>query len=844
MYRPIMARCRFVLIVLLSILLMLLGSVSAAQEAPKRPFAMAIDAWESTLQQYENQFAGKVLSDQQRAKLSEITEEATRFRADARERIDYFDQLLKALGDAPEEGQAEEPAAVQEKRAALQAEKDDYLTREKFSSLAIERIRILDSTDVADQQSERIESLWQHRHSVLNITTWPRIGEHLLAAEEGENPWLSMAAVSWFLAQAIGYWFIFFFSHRFFIGYFNRLESQHTDKAISIWYKLSTRLVNLVINVPLAIGLWMLVVWMVKAMDWPSFAMPITSLPLSTVLFSEKVVREPFAMNLVLYAVLGYVVLRAILAPRNTWWGLVTIKRPNAKLLVRYVPQLLLLALLLFYLHEVMEKAHFTEESVSLLMTLGLALYAYWLNITRKRFLSGLSHPTEEGAAATNPKTTHDHDPYQWLYNLLNRLLFLSSLLIVVSALLGYQNLAVRVAVSIAFTGLVTVIFLATRNVLNILLEELTYYLQREERPNLIAEKASDTPQDTDQHQDHAPDMVVMIAKMLMNLCLLIAFLVSISLLWGYPVEQMNSLASKVITGVEIGDKTLSLQKIGLGLAFLFIGIAIAGFLNRMIVRSESLSKTTSEGVRYSIGTIFRYIFIVLTFLFSISMMGLDLSSLGFFAGALGVGIGFGLQSIVQNFVSGLILLIQRPMEIGDWVEIGTSTGVVKKINLMNTEIETFERAILIFPNSDVMSATFTNKTRGNKQGRVEIPIGVAYGSDTQEVERILKEIAQRHPKVMKYQPIMVLFREFADSSLNFELRFFIYDVFSSLSVASDIRYQIDEAFKAANIEIPFPQHVVHMQREPSSDSAETETLAAHSPQTVSADPIQAMPDA
>jgi small-conductance mechanosensitive channel len=179
------------------------------------------------------------------------------------------------------------------------------------------------------------------------------------------------------------------------------------------------------------------------------------------------------------------------------------------------------------------------------------------------------------------------------------------------------------------------------------------------------------------------------------------------------------------------------------------------------------------------------------------------------------VGIGFGLQNVVNNFVSGLILLFERPIKTGDWVVVGETEGFVKRIRIRSTQIQTFDRADVIVPNSDLISHQVTNWMLYDPLGRIKVRVGVAYGSDTEKVRDILLEVASGHDMVIKDgsapEP-QVLFRGFGDSSLDFELRCHIDHIDYRLLVISDLNFAIDKAFREHGIEIPFPQRDIHVQ--------------------------------
>jgi small-conductance mechanosensitive channel len=190
--------------------------------------------------------------------------------------------------------------------------------------------------------------------------------------------------------------------------------------------------------------------------------------------------------------------------------------------------------------------------------------------------------------------------------------------------------------------------------------------------------------------------------------------------------------------------------------------------------------------------------------------MGGNLSNIALIAGALSLGIGFGLQNIVNNFISGIILLFERPIKVGDWIIFNGQEGIVKQINIRSTELETWQKSNIIIPNADILSNSIINMTLENKLGRVDIKVGVAYGSDIDKVKRVLLEIADDNPKVLKKPEPSVVFTDFADSSQVLELRCHLSDIMSRLFVASDIRSEISRRFIEEKIEMPFPQVVVH----------------------------------
>ncbi len=286
-----------------------------------------------------------------------------------------------------------------------------------------------------------------------------------------------------------------------------------------------------------------------------------------------------------------------------------------------------------------------------------------------------------------------------------------------------------------------------------------------------------------------------------------------------HVVNLSEATMQQIFLVLQQGFQLGSLKVIPERIFWAFVAFSLLYLLSnwikaRIAVYLSSRSRYLERGAREATLTMFGYTGVAIAIIVALGIAGATFTNLAIIAGALSVGIGFGLQNIVNNFVSGLILLFERPIKTGDWIVVGNTEGYVKKISIRSTQIQTFDRSDVIVPNSDLISNQVTNWMLYDQSGRVRVPVGVAYGTDTSQVREILTGVAEQHQDVIHNNDnykIRVLFLAFGDSSLNFELRCYIRNVDHRLQVLSDLNFAIDQAFRENGIEIPYPQRDIHI---------------------------------
>lgn len=275
---------------------------------------------------------------------------------------------------------------------------------------------------------------------------------------------------------------------------------------------------------------------------------------------------------------------------------------------------------------------------------------------------------------------------------------------------------------------------------------------------------------------------------------------------WGFSGADIRDWVKSALFGFEIGSFHISLVRLLLGIALFMALLFATRVIQRRLRESILLPPKMDAGIANSIDMAVGYAGTALAAIIAVSYAGFDITSLAIVAGALSVGIGFGLQSIVNNFVSGLILLVERPIKVGDWVVVGNEQGNVRKISVRSTEIETFDRASLIVPNSELIAGRVLNWTHRNALGRVVLKFNAGPNADPNKVLAILRECASRHRDVLRNPEPLAVFEGYTSAATEFSLRVLLSDINNGLKVQSDLRIAAFEALKAGEIGLPAPQ--------------------------------------
>ena len=292
---------------------------------------------------------------------------------------------------------------------------------------------------------------------------------------------------------------------------------------------------------------------------------------------------------------------------------------------------------------------------------------------------------------------------------------------------------------------------------------------------------------------------------------------------WGLFGSVQKAVAGLLALGFDIGSQRISVGLVIAAVGTLYVSVIFSRVLPKVLLDEKVAGAGLERGVKVSVMYLIQYFIVFIGFLITIMVIGLDLTKLTIILSAFGVGIGFGLQGIVNNFISGLMLLFEQPVRIGDTIEMDGVWAEIERIGLRSTTVRTLDDAEMIIPNANLVSNEVTNWTLSNRRARVIITVGVAYGSDIPLVIETLLACTADNKLIAKSPEPQVLFRSFGESSLNFELRIWIKEVDDRLVVSSELHQEIDRRFRQANIEIAFPQRDLHLR------SSDSQVIVQHS---------------
>ena len=499
------------------------------------------------------------------------------------------------------------------------------------------------------------------------------------------------------------------------------------------------------------------------------------------------------ALYYLLCIFLANAVVRVVFAPYNGMWRLINIDDAKAKVMTGAFYFSFFCTGISDMLLHIAEEAELSSELIYFLLLVSCAVKACCLTLVVKRVFwetSAVTEPTDEAAEDDEAADAKTRTAF--------RIMFMASmfaLAVVGVALFGYPRLAAfiinRFLISLLVIGVFVVanksVFEMIKRILLFNFWVKTFRVRRQ-----LIEKI---------------DFWLGVG---LNSLFTVLAVLAVLMLWGVSTDLLLQSIKKILFGFKVGSVEISLLSILLGIGVFFACLSLVKVMRRKLFENILSHVEMDDGIRHSLASGFGFVGFVLAVFLAIAVMGGDLSNIALVAGALSVGIGLGLQDIVNNFVSGIILLFERPVKVGDWVIINGEEGRIKQINIRSTEVETFKKASVIIPNATLLSTSVTNLTHSNNWSRQSVNVGVAYGTDPKKVTDVLMECARGNRKVLKNPAPYVLFKDFGPSSLDFELRCYTSDIWTGWQIPSELRYEIDRRFREEGIEIPFNQLVVH----------------------------------
>jgi small-conductance mechanosensitive channel len=778
-----------------AVCLVCLSAVQGAQET-SRPFRIVMEEWDRSLDFIEQELAQRIVPEARsvvlRDRLVKIRAEAIEVEAEARRDLKPLRGQMSALGTRPPEGQPPEPEEITERRQKLSENIVLLEARIKQAQLVLSRVELLQK----DIQARAYRRLVENLSRIAPVPVAPGTVAKAVPELLGHLGTLARTPVVWWAGLSPENQSLFLFEQvpivlliTVLIGWvlrFALLRWCGHDPAIE--RPTYARRLIAAIAAGLAYGI---VPALILAGLWFRLTHEGT---LVTGLFADVLAAICAAA---VFFLLAWALPRAVLAPHLPSWRLVPIKPENAEVIIRRVTYLAAVFAIDIFFHFATQSLSLSVRYMSFYLFVSSTLEALGVLLLMQARLWD-SAPIGQAIEAEAEPTA---SPPQGLslrpfWTSLRWIIGGIAAAVIPISIIGYTNLGAYLINSLVISGAIIGALFLVRGL---------------GREAIGVASRSGVMRDRLAVGYKARSTLKSWFRVLYDLALMAAGVLLVLMIWGVPLAVIASWGNRILAGIEIGNVTISLAEILMAVAVFAVTLIVTRLIQRLL-KERVLPQTRFDvGVRHSLSTGFGYLGIMLAAALGIAALGLDLSNLAIIAGALSVGIGFGLQNIVSNFVSGLILLIERPIKVGDWIISGQHEGFVKQINLRATEIETFRRASIIIPNSELLTGALTNWTHKDHYGRVDVPIEVAYGSNAEQVMEIVRSCLEAHEDILSWPQPKVLFRSFGDSGLGFEARGFIANIESIYDVETDLRLAVYAAFAEAGIEIPFPQRDIHI---------------------------------
>lgn len=801
------SRCRLLRLALVALLWLafptvVLGQVTPEPNRSERPFAQMAETWTRTLDRVAQETGRPNLIDAEIERLREETTEtrqsAAKAAAQARDEATALRALLAPLeaqpggtqgAKPPDTGttdQTPESEAIKSQRDRLRSDLALVDARVKQAELIVARADQLIAQLTKVRSDRFARTVLKRGPSPVAPSTWLGLGADIQFAWTTQMASWSALADSGALTAAlrdaerrsstvmsvIGLalaWLGFVWLRRYHKRSETTSEPSYRDRAIAAVLDGIGMVALPVLAVLLALS------WLPSVETSPE--------PLRPALATLVSIAQNANFFLIVYGLS-----EASLTPTRPTWRLLPFSADSARLFCGRIQRLagfisIAVPVATFWL---LEPPTGTAEVARLASVIGLIIAAGLLIFGQPTLRSDAWQSSEvvDGGA---PRLIGD---YPWL---LGRLaLSVTLIAIVATALLGYTALAIHASEALLLSALIVVIAM----VLHALVHDVVYAASAPETPpgrwiRRVFGMAPDAP-------IHGPFLIIV----LVDLVLLAALAVILPVVWGADPDDIEDKARRLMEGFSIGQHRISPIDIVIALALFVAAIAVVRVARRALRDRFLPSLNMQDDIRLTIDSMVSYVGFVVALLMAISALGIDFTNLALIVGALSVGIGLGLQNLANNTISGVVLLLERPIKVGDRVIVGKHEGVVRRINVRATEVETGQRAMVIVPNSEFLQSAVVNWTYADNVGRIDLPITVVHGSDPEKVEAILRQAAEDNPHIGGVPRPVVMFKTITTLGLDFELRAHVDNVANTVTAQNTLNRAIITGLAEAGIDL------------------------------------------